>query len=151
VLDYHKSDGEIIEELKAVTNGALQYAFDATSNNNGLLASVFAALASTTAGARRYTTTNDWDAVPLSTEESAFSVNPIQLGPIGQPDAVQLNEKLKNIIPIVYEMLAKGVIKPSEYVVEGKGLEDMVKAWDVQKSGTNGSKKVVVKIGDERV
>jgi len=48
-------------------------------------------------------------------------------------------------------MLAKGVIKPSEYVVEGKGLEDMVKAWDVQKSGTNGSKKVVVKIGDERV
>jgi hypothetical protein len=139
-VDYNKPAVEIVEELSGLN---IAYAFDAVSVNNDLLSSVYS---STNTVSRRYTTTNTWE--PLPSPPSTI-VKAIQLGPIGQPDAVELNDKLKAIIPVVYKLLEKGAIKPSEYVVEGKGIEGIMKAWEVQKSGAKGSTKVVVKVSSE--
>ncbi|KAF2824689.1 GroES-like protein [Ophiobolus disseminans] len=145
-IDYKLPASDIVERVRSITNGKLNYAFDAVSVNDELLSSTFAALAPMTEGVRRFTTTNDWDPHP---EVADTLVKPIQLGPIGQPDAVELNDNLKAMIPIMYKLLEKGVIKPSEYAVEGESIEDILKAWEVQKSGARGGRKVVVKIIEE--
>jgi hypothetical protein len=145
-LDYKRSTDELVQEVKRITNGHLAYALDAVSVNNDLLTAVYTALAPTTSGARRYVTTNSWTPLP---EVSNTTAKAIQLGPIGQPDAVELNGFLKQMIPVLYELLEQGAIKPSAYSVEGEGIEGIVKAWEVQKSGVKGSTKVVVKVADE--
>jgi hypothetical protein len=138
-----------VEDLKRITNGSLNYAFDAASSNNDLLVTVFAALAATTKGSRRYTTTNSWDALPPSSDCSAFTAEQIQLGPIGRPNAVALNESLKTMIPVLYKLLEAGLLRSSEYSVEGQGIEGIIQAWDVQKTGKKGSAKVVVSVSSD--
>lgn len=146
-LDYKRSTDEIVQEIKRITNGHLTYALDAVSVNNELLTAVYTALAPTTSGARRYVTTNSWTPLP---EVYNTTAKAIQLGPIGQPDAVELNGFLKQMmIPVLYELLEQGATKPSAYSVEGEGIEGIVKAWEVQKSGVKGSTKVVVKVADD--
>jgi hypothetical protein len=139
-VDYKKPAVEVLGELSGLN---IAHAFDAVSVNNDLLSLVYSSKSTVT---RRYTTTNTWEHLPSPPNTI---VKAIQLGPIGQPDAVELNDKLKAIIPVVYKLLEKGVIKSSEYVVEGKGIEEIVKAWEVQKSGAKGGTKVVVKVGNE--
>jgi hypothetical protein len=71
-------------------------------------------------------------------------VKPVQLGPIGQPDAVELNDKLKKIIPMVCGLLEESLIKPRKHTVEGDS-----KVWEVQTSGKSSGTKTVVKVGGE--
>jgi hypothetical protein len=138
-----------VEEVRRITNGSLNYAFDAASSNNDLLASVFTALATTTKGPRRYTTTNSWDALPSFSDTSTFIAEAIQLGPIGRPDAVVLNESLTTMIPVLYKLLESGLLRSSEYSIEGQGIEGIIQAWDVQKAGKKGSAKVVVSVSSD--
>jgi hypothetical protein len=49
----------------------------------------------------------------------------------------------------LFKLLESEKIKVSEYSVEGEGIEGILKAWDVQKSGVKGSVKVVVKVSEE--
>lgn len=115
--------------------------------NNGLASAIFKSLAPTSpATARLYTTTNDWE--PLPDASLGFTSNPILLGPIGRPGAVEPNKRLNEFIPIAYKLLESGKLKAGEYSVEGEGVEGILKAWDVQKSGKMGSTKVVVKVAD---
>lgn len=146
-MDYKKPKQEIIDEVKSITGGRLSLAFDAVSVNNSLLVALFGALASASEGTTRlYTTTNDWDPIPVSTAANSFEVHLIQLGPIGRPEAKDLNKRLGEIVPVVYELFSNGKLKPSELSVEGEGIEAIPKAWEIQKSGTKGSTKVVVKV-----
>jgi hypothetical protein len=138
-----------VEDLRRITNGSLNYAFDAASMNNDLLASVFAALAATTKGPRRYTTTNSWDALPSFSDSSASQAEQILLGPIGRPDAVALNESLKTMIPVLYKLLETGLLRSSEYSVEGQGIEGIIQAWEVQKAGKKGGAKVIASVGSD--
>ncbi|KAF2267843.1 GroES-like protein [Lojkania enalia] len=145
-IDYKKPEADIIGELKQITSGKLNLAMDAVSVNNGLATSIFKALAPTTAGERLYTTTNDWDPVPDAS--AGFSTTPVELGPIGRPGADELNKKLNSYIPVIAKLVENGKFKVGEYTVEGQGVEEIGKAWDVLKSGKAGSTKVLVKVSN---
>lgn len=137
----------MVEDVKTITGGRLSLAFDAVSVNNSLLTAIFGALAATSEGIkRRYTTTNDWDPLPAPTPSNSFEVTPIQLGPIGRPEAKDLNMKLEEIISVVYELISDGKLKPNEISVEGEGIEAIPEAWELQKAGSKGSTKIVVKV-----
>lgn len=118
---------------------------DAVSVNNKLVSAIYAALPPS-ATTRLYTTTNDWD--PLPEAALGFKSTPILLGPVGRPSAVDLNKRLNEFIPVIFKLLEDGKLKAGEYSVEGEGIEGIVKAWEVQKSGKLGSTKVVVKVAD---
>ncbi|KAF2680421.1 GroES-like protein [Lentithecium fluviatile CBS 122367] len=144
-IDYSKPEAEVISEIKAITNGNLNLAFDAVSVNNNIVAMLFPSLP-TTSSTRLYATTNDWD--PLPDASLGFKSMGIELGPIGRPDAKALNERIHKYIPVVYKLLESGKLKVGEYIEEGSGVEGILKAWEMFNSGKAGSKKVVVKIAD---
>lgn len=149
-VDYKKSQEEIVGEIQRITGGQLFHAFDAVSVNNSLLASILDALPAPLEGVQRlYTTTYDWDPLLTSTPTSPLEVYPIQLGPIGRPEATELNTRLNEIIPTLYKLLDTGKLKASEFSVEGEGIEGILKAWEVQKTGVKGSTKVVIKVSNE--
>jgi len=143
-IDYNKSESEIIEEVKIITNGTLNRIFDAVSVNNAIATSIFTSIPSP--GKRFYATTNDWD--PRPDASLGFDTYGIALGAIGRPEAVELNKRIKEFIPVVYKLLESGKLKTSEYRVEGEGVEGILEAWEVQKSGKAGSTKVVAKVAD---
>jgi len=45
-------------------------------------------------------------------------------------------------------MLELGKLVPSEYVVQGEGVESIPEAFAFQSAGKGGNKKVIVKISD---
>ena len=57
---------------------------------------------------------------------------------------------VNSYIAVVFKLLEAGKLKTSEYTVEGEGVEGILKAWEVQKSGVKGSVKVIVKVADEQ-
>jgi hypothetical protein len=72
------------------------------------------------------------------------------LGPIGRPDAVELNAEIAGFLPLLADLLDQGKLLPAEYVtVGGTGVESVPEAYEFQNSGKGGNKKVVVKIQDE--
>lgn len=149
-VDYKKSEQEIVGEIERITGGQLFHAFDAVSVNNKLLTSIYAALPTPLEGKQRlYTTTNTWEPLPSSTSTNPIEALPIMLGPIGRVEATELNKRLSEFIPVLYKLLESGKVKASEYSVEGEGIEGILKAWEVQKSGVKGSTKVVVRIAEE--
>ncbi|KAF2728016.1 GroES-like protein [Polyplosphaeria fusca] len=146
VLDYNKPELEIIADLKTATSGKLNLAFDAVSVNNPLATSIFSALAPTTTGQRLYTTTNDWDPVPDAS--NGFTTKDIKLGPIGRPEAKELNERLSEFIPVIVGLIEGGKVRVGEFEVKGEGVEGLGGAWEWQKEGKGGSRKVLVRIGE---
>ncbi|KAH7135538.1 chaperonin 10-like protein [Dendryphion nanum] len=146
-IDYKSSDEEIISSLKEITSGSLIFIFDAVSVNNALATSIFASLPSQSSSSstiqRRYTTTNDWDPLP---SEPSFVTTPILLGPIGRTDAGDLNKKFGEYIPAILKLFDEGKLKVGEFDVLAEGIEGILEAWEVLKSGKAGSRKVVVKV-----
>ncbi|KAF1979314.1 GroES-like protein [Bimuria novae-zelandiae CBS 107.79] len=145
-VDYKLAPDEIVEQVKQITERELDLAFDAVSVNNDLVAKIFTAIPSSS-GQRLYTTTNDWDPAPDAA--LGFITKGITLGPIGRPESAELNKKLTSWIPVINRLLGSGKLKPGDYSVEGTGVEGIQQAWDAQKSGKLGNKKVIVKIADE--
>lgn len=141
-IDYKKSDTDIIAELKSLTSNKLNLIMDAVSVNNALATSIFKELSSSSAP-RLYTTTNDWDPAP---EGAGFTSTLIAIGPIGRPEAVELNERLSKSIAVIVQLIEKGTFKVGEYTIEGEGIEGILKAWDVYKSGKAGSTKVLAQV-----
>ncbi|KAJ4304593.1 hypothetical protein N0V90_000119 [Kalmusia sp. IMI 367209] len=144
-IDYKSSDSDIVEEVKRVTGARVNLAFDAISVNNDLVSKIFTAIPSL--GERIYTTTNDWDPAPDAS--LGFITKPIELGPIGRPNSVELNKKMNAWIPVIYRLLDNGKLTVGEHSVEGEGIEEIEQAWEVQKSGKLGSTKVIVRVADE--
>jgi len=134
-----------VQDVQAVSSGKLTHAFDASACNNSLLGAIYNSLGPLGSTKRRYTTVNPYEPLP----EGDFVVKPIELGPIGSPDAVELNTTLRKIIPVVFELLKQDQLKPSKYTINGEGVEGILDAWEVQKAGSKGGAKVVVKIADE--
>lgn len=78
-----------------------------------------------------------------------FKGYPIQLGPVGRPDATQLNQEIQSFIPFVYKLLLTGGLTPAEYIAVGDGgFKAVLEAYAFQSSGKGGNKKVIVKISD---
>jgi hypothetical protein len=71
----------------------------------------------------------------------------VQLGPIGTPEAKELNDTIGRYIPKLVEMFEKDMLLPSPYDEVGKGgFEDAIDALRYQKNGAGGANKVVVQI-----
>ncbi|KAF2001804.1 GroES-like protein [Amniculicola lignicola CBS 123094] len=144
-VDYKLPEAEVISQLKSVTGGNLPLIFDAVSANNALASSIFAALAESTPGERYYTTTNDGEPLP---EAQGFTPVPITLGPIGRPDAAELNKQLKEFIAVIVKLIEAEKLQMPAFSVQGHGIEGILKAWEVQISGKLGSTKVLVEVAE---
>ena len=98
-----------------------------------------------------FTTTNDWDAIN-GQDLGGAHLDEIHLGLVGRPDAMEINAAIESYVPVIHELVKSGKIKPSQVVQIGDGKDvwqDAIAAFEYQKSGKAGSKKVIVKIGDE--
>lgn len=80
-------------------------------------------------------------------EFNGATINPVELGPIGREDATELNATITKLIPLMYELLFTGAVKPAEYEVIGTtGFGSVIEAYAYQRTGKAGAKKVLVKL-----
>ena len=74
----------------------------------------------------------------------------VQLGPIGTPEAEELNKTLGVYIPKLVSLFEKGKLVPSPYDLVGKGgFEDVIDALGYQQKGAGGANKIVVQVQDQ--
>lgn len=139
-LDYNLPQDELVSSLISITSSKLNRIFDAVATNDDLVKAVYQQVR----GEKYFSSTNDWDVRDRKDFNDAI-INPVELGPIGRPDATELNATLTRLIPLMYHLLESGLAKPAEYKVIGdKGFESVTEAWKYQQSGAGGSKKVLV-------
>ena len=81
------------------------------------------------------------DPIPRAT------INRISLGPVGREGAEDLNQKINSYIPVIVGLVEKGVVKPNEVEILGKGLEELIGVFG--KGAVGGGKKGVVLVGSE--
>jgi hypothetical protein len=82
-------------------------------------------------------------------ESEVYHLNRIVLGPIGQPEAGELNAAIESYIPFLYESLANGKILPSEYSIPSTsqtGIDSVPEVLAYQAAGKGGNVKVVVEM-----
>lgn len=147
-IDYKSPNDSIVSEVKKITSDSLLFIFDAVSVNNELATSILTSLPAAPSGSttRRYTTTNSGDPLPA---DASFISKPISLGLIGREDAGDLNQRLSEFIPVIVKLFEEDKLNVGEYEVHGEGIEGILGAWEVLKSGKAGSTKVVVKVAEE--
>lgn len=71
----------------------------------------------------------------------------VELGPIGRPEAKQLNEDLARFIPLISALIEQEKVVPNDLQLMNEvAFEAAIKAIDIQQSGAAGNKKVVVQL-----
>jgi len=144
-IDYKKPEEEQIAELLSVTDGKATRIFDAVAVNESFAKAVFKKVD----GEKYFSTTNDWSQLPVE-EFSGASISPVQLGPVGRPEATGLNANLSSFIPVMVSLIESGKVVPAEYEIIGStGFESVLEAYAYQGAGKGGNKKVLVKLQDE--
>ena len=145
-FDYKSSEDEQLKRIMQTTSGRIAGCFDAAAANDPVVVKqLFKELG--ISGSKKFSTTNDWTGI---SDFEGGKTHVIQLGPIGRPDATALNGVLASYTPVIVSLVEAGKLQTAEYEVIGDGgFEDAVKAYAHQASGAGGSRKVVVKIGDE--
>ena len=153
-VSYALAQGEVIAQIVGITGAGLECVFDAVGMNGEIVPPLLDAIERSAAAAGMqgksklvFTTTNAYTPLPAAENLVAKA---IQLGPIGQPDpeASALNDALTGYIPMLYKLLESGKVGVGSFQVEGEGIEGILNAWEVQKSG-NVAGKVVVKVAKE--
>lgn len=139
LIDYKKPEDEQIEELISKTDGKLYRVFDATSGGIDFSKKL---LAKIEGGPKYFTSTDDW--TPIESGFEDVTVDRISLGSVGNPSAQQLNNAISSYIPLIVKLIEDGKVQVSEYEIAGQGFEEVEKAWEYQKSGKAGSKKVLI-------
>ncbi|EXJ71886.1 uncharacterized protein A1O5_04387 [Cladophialophora psammophila CBS 110553] len=143
-FDYKKSIEEQVKEVVGVTSGDISRIFDAVAAEDPVTAKeLFKASKS---NKRLFATTNDWSGIG---DFEGVKTHAVKLGGIGRPEAAELNKNIEEYIPVITALIEAGKLLPAEYEVIGTGFEAALKAYDHQRSGAGGSRKVVVKIQDE--
>jgi NADPH:quinone reductase-like Zn-dependent oxidoreductase len=147
VIDYKLPQEEQISIITDMTSGKLHRIFDAVASNHEFAATLYKSLPSSSEE-KYFSTTNDW--TPLSSADfNGAHIEPVKLGPIGQPDAKELNATITKLLPLMYYLIESGAAKPAEYEIIGEGgFEGVAEAWAYQQTGKAGAKKVVVKLQD---
>jgi len=141
-VDYKKPEDEQIEELISGTQGKLYRVLDATSFGIDFAKKL---LAKIEGGPKYFSSTDDW--TPINVEEfKGTVVDRISLGLVGNPAAVKLNNEISSYVPLIVKLIEDGKVQVSEYEIVGQGLEAVDHAWQYQKSGKAGSKKVLVQL-----
>ncbi|KAI9771425.1 MAG: hypothetical protein M1840_002045 [Geoglossum simile] len=142
-LDYHLSEANQLSAIKSLTGGNFAHIFDAAGQGYSLAVKALSEL-STVAGGGYYATIDDWsliDPIPRTT------IHRISLGPVGRDGAQELNRKINSYIPVIVGLVEKGLVKPNEVEVLGKGLEELIGVFG--KGAVGGGKKGVVLVGSE--
>ncbi|KIW96823.1 uncharacterized protein Z519_02214 [Cladophialophora bantiana CBS 173.52] len=143
-FDYKKPIEEQVKEVVDVTSGDISRIFDAVAAEDPVTAKeLFKASKSIK---RLFATTNDWSGIG---DFEGAKTHAVKLGGIGRPEAAELNKNIGEYIPVITALIEAGKLLPAEYEVIGTGFEAALKAYDHQRSGAGGSRKVVVKIQDE--
>jgi hypothetical protein len=74
----------------------------------------------------------------------------IRFGPVGRPEAVELNQQISGLIPVLVALFEKGVLLPGTYDMIGKGgIDDILKAHEYYNSKKASANKVISKIWKE--
>jgi NADPH:quinone reductase-like Zn-dependent oxidoreductase len=143
-FDYKTSVDDQVKVVLETTGGDAGLIFDAVAADDPVIArELFKACKSKQ---KMFATTNDWSGIKDFEGGKTYSV---ELGPVGRPDAVELNKLIAKYIPVITGLVEKGKLLPQDYEVVGEGFEDAIKAYHYQLAGKGGSKKIVVKIQDE--
>jgi len=143
VVSYKQSEADVISEIVKKTGGKLYRAYDVVAQNLKLAEPLFKAVGGKEE--KWFTSTNDWEPLPKS---ELYNFTAVSFGPVGRPDAKELNAAINSYIPFLYTMLESGKIKTQEYVIAGKGIESIPEAYAFQTAGKGGNKKVVVNVSD---
>jgi len=142
-VNYKQELDVIVSEIVEKTGGVMYRAFDAVGKNYEIAAPLFEAI---NGPGQRFTTTNDWEPKPPS---DFFQSCAVSLGPVGRPEAKELNADIASYIPFLYAMLDSGKLTGSESITVGApGLESIPEAYAYQKAGKGVNKKVIVNISD---
>jgi NADPH:quinone reductase-like Zn-dependent oxidoreductase len=133
-----------VAAVSSKTGGKLFKIFDAVASDDPLLAKEIFRQAS--GQEKLFATTNDWSGI---THFEGGKTTCIEFGPVGRPDATDLNKMIEEYIPVLTKLIEDGKVLPSEYEAIGEGgFESAAEAYKYQQSGKGGNKKVVVKIQD---
>jgi len=144
-FDYKTSVDQQLEDVLKITSGKYSRIFDAVAADDPVLAK--ALFKASSAPEKYFATTNDWAGIPDFEGGKTYWT---QFGPVGRPEAKELNTSIAKYIPIIVVLVEAGKLKPSDYELIGPGgFGDAVKAYHYQQSGAGGSRKVVVKIQDK--
>ncbi|KAK6350496.1 hypothetical protein TWF718_003687 [Orbilia javanica] len=144
-IDYKTPVDEQVAKIKEITKGKLHRIIDTTSFNADFVKKVLEEIKDD-AGEKYFASVNDWeDFGPLPGDAKFY---PISLGPLGRPEARELNEVLSKFTTIIQALVDAGKVTPSEYsLVGGIGFEGFIEAVKVQSSGS--AKKVVAQLQEE--
>lgn len=146
-FDYKTSIQEQLDKALEVTAGKIAGIFDASASDDPVIAKELFKHELWKSDSKLFTTTNDWSGVG---SWNGGTTHEIKLGPIGRPDALELNDALEKYIPLLVKLVENGKIKPSEYEVIGEGgFEDIIAAYKHKAGGASGQRKIVVKVQDE--
>lgn len=143
-FDYKAPLEQQVEEVMKITTGKVSKIFDAVAADDPLLAKEL--FKATKQSDKFFATTNDWSGIGDFEGGQTYLV---RFGPVGRPEAEELNENIEKYIPVIVGLVKAGELRPGEFEVIGDGgFEDAIKALKYQQSGAAGSRKVVVKIQD---
>lgn len=144
-FDYRSPIEQQVDAVVKVTGEQVNRIFDAAASDDPVIAKEL--FKRSKAEQKYFATTNDWSGI---TDFHGGKTYLVKLGPVGRPEATELNEALKQYIPMLVKLVESGKVKTNEYQVFGKGgFEDVIGAYKHKVGGGGGSSKVVVKVQDE--
>ena len=146
-FDYKASMQDQVDRVFEITEGKIGGIFDAAASDDPVVAKELFNHDSWQSASKLFATTNDWSDVGSWSGGQTYE---IELGPIGRPDAKDLNGFLEKVIPVLVKLVEHGKVKSGDYEVIGDGgLEDIVRAYKHKAGGASGQRKIVVKVQEE--
>jgi NADPH:quinone reductase-like Zn-dependent oxidoreductase len=149
IFDYKKPLDDQVKDVMAATGGNFTRVFDAVAGDAALPRALFKELNAQgkVTGQKYFATTNDWSGIGDFEGGKTYLV---RLGPVGRPDAKELNARIASFIPTIVGLIEQDHVSPSAYDIVGQGgMEDAIEAYKYHKAGAGGANKVLVKIQDK--
>lgn len=144
-VDYKTPVDGQVAKIKEITKGKLHRIIDTTAFNANFVKKVLEEIKDD-AGEKYFASVNDWEDCGILPGDAKFY--PISLGPLGRPEAKEINEALSKFIAVIQVLVDASKVKPSEYnLVDGTGFESFIEAVKVQSGGS--AKKVVAQLQEE--
>lgn len=147
VFDYKKSIQEQVDAVLQITGGNFSRIFDAVASDDPVIAKELFKQDALSSKTKLFASTNDWSGIGHFEGGNTYEV---KLGPIGRPEAAELNNNMEKWIPVLVKLVENGHVKVGDYEMVGSaGAEGVVAGYKYKSGGTSGLKKIVVKIQDE--
>lgn len=142
-VDYKQPEADQIKQILDITGGQCGRIYDATSADDPVIPK---AIFKNTKGDKFFTTTNSWSGI---TDFEGGKTHEINIGPLGRPEATELNEAGRKYSPIIVKLVEDGLYKIPSYEVAGEGYEGVLQAYEYHGGGQKSNKRILVKIQDE--